>query len=152
MKVIAQNKKAFFDYTISEKIEAGIVLNGDEVKSIRAGQVSLIGSFAHIREGEIYLVNCNITTYKQAYQKKEDEVSRSRKLLLHKNEITRLIGDLSKKGITIIPLRLYLNDKGMVKVELGLGKHKKAADKRDVIRERDIKRQTNRELKNYNYK
>lgn len=114
MKVITQNKKAFFDYNFSEKIEAGVVLTGDEVKSIRAGHVSLMGSFAHVRDGQLFLLNCNITPYQKAYIKKEEEASRSRKLLLHKREINRLIGDLSKKGITIVPLRIYINDKGKV--------------------------------------
>lgn len=153
MKVVAQNKKAFFDYNIAEKLEAGIVLTGDEVKSIRAGQVSLLGSFAHIRDGQLYLVNCNITPYQKAFIKKEEEATRARKLLLHKKEINRLIGDLSKKGITIVPLRLYINDKGLIKVELGIGKHKKVAEKKTAIKERDIKRQTSRELKDvYKYR
>lgn len=149
MKILTQNKKAFFDYDILEKIEAGIVLNGDEVKSIRAGHISLIGSFAHVREGELFLVNCNITPYAKAFQKKETEAVRTRKLLLNRREIDRLIGDVSKKGVTLVPLRVYLNEKGRVKVEIGIAKHKKAAGKKEAIKERDIKRETARVLKKY---
>src|ERR1700726_4867056 len=99
MKVITQNKKAFFDYEILDNIEAGIVLTGDEVKSIRAGHISLLGSFAHVKDGELYLVNAAITPYAKAYQKKEDEKARSRKLLIHKRELNRLVGDISRKGV-----------------------------------------------------
>lgn len=147
MKVIAQNKKAFFDYHILDTIEAGIVLTGDEVKSLRQGKVSLVGSFATVHDGELFLINANISSYAHAYQKKEDEATRSRKVLLHKKELNRLIGDISKKGITIVPLKIYFSNKGKVKVELGICKHKKAVDKRETIKERDIKRETSRELK-----
>jgi SsrA-binding protein len=152
MKIVAQNKKAFFEYEILDRLEAGIALTGDEVKSVRAGHVSLIGSFAHNREGEIYLVNCNITPYAKAFMKDPDAATRSRKLLLHKKQINKLIGDISKKGITIVPLKIYLSDKGLIKVELGIAKHKKAAGKKQALKEKDIKRQTERELKDkYRY-
>jgi SsrA-binding protein len=147
MKIITKNKKAFFDYEILDRLEAGIVLSGDEVKSIRSGHISLIGSFAHEREGEFYLVNAHITPYAQAYQKKDDDAARSRKLLLHKKEIDQLLGKVSRQGITIVPLSVYLNNKGLVKVELGLAKHKKAAGKKAALKERDIKRETAREIK-----
>ena len=152
MKVIAQNKKAFFEYEILEKIEAGIVLNGDEVKSLRAGQVSLIGSYATVKQGELYLTNCNISPYAQAYMKKEDMATRSRKLLLKKRELLKMIGDIAKKGITIVPLLLYFNDRNIAKVELGVCKPKKEAGKKQAIKERDIARDTRRELKDvYKY-
>jgi SsrA-binding protein len=154
MKLIVQNKKAFFDYDIQEKIEAGIVLTGDEVKSLRAGQVSLVGSFAHVRQGgELYLSNASITPYSKAFTKGDDDsATRARKLLLKKRELEKLIGDISKKGITIVPLRMYFNDKNFVKVELGIGKSKKAAGKKQTIKERDIARDTRRELKDvYKY-
>lgn len=147
MKVVAQNKKAFFDYEILDRLEAGIVLRGDEVKSLRAGNASLIGSFATVHDGQIFLINCNITPYAQAFAPKKEDATRSRKLLLSKREINRLIGDISRKGITIIPLKLYFNDRNFVKVELGLAKHKKAANKKESIKERDIKRETSRELR-----
>lgn len=152
MKIITQNKKAFFDYEILEKIEAGIVLTGDEVKSIRAGHVSLVGAFATIHQGELNLINCNISPYSHAYTKSDEHARRTRKLLLNKREILRIIGDISRKGITVIPLKLYFNNKGKVKVELGIGKHKKAHAQKTEIKERDIARQTRRELKDvYKY-
>jgi len=152
MKVIAQNKKAFFEYEILDKLEAGIVLTGDEVKSLRAGHVSMVGSFATVKQSELYLINCKITPYQKAYIKREDLSDRSRKLLLNKRELMRLIGDISKKGVTIVPLKLYFNDRNFVKVELGICKAKKAAGKKETIKERDIERQTRREIKDvYNY-
>lgn len=146
MKTVVQHKKALFNYTILEKLEAGIVLTGDEVKSLRAGHGSLVSSFAHFQHGELYLVNCSITPYAKAYIKKQDEADRSRKLLLKKRELMRLIGDISRKGVTIVPLKIYFNDRGFAKVELGMGVHKKAAGKKQELKERDIARQTRREL------
>lgn len=147
MKIIAQNKKAYHDYDILEKIEAGIVLTGDEVKSLRAGMANLTGSFANVHQGELYLVNSHITPYDKAYRKDEEAARRSRKLLLHKKELTKLIGDISRKGITIVPLKLYFTGKSRVKVELGIAKHKKAAGKKQMLKERDIKREAQRELR-----
>lgn len=152
MKIIAKNKKAFHDYTILDTIEAGIVLTGDEVKSLRAGRCSLIGAYAVAKDGELYMINCHIPVYEYAYEKNEEKSKRSRKLLLHKRELGRLIGDISKKGVTLVPLKLYFNKRGLVKVELGICKHKKAPDKKKVLKERDIKRETARELKDkYRY-
>jgi SsrA-binding protein len=149
MKIIAQNKKALFDYEILDRIEAGVVLNGDEVKSIRQGHVSLIGSYATMHKGELMLLNCTIAPYKKAFQVKDGQETRSRKLLLHRREIDRLAGDIAQKGITIVPLKIYLSKKGLIKVELGIAKHKNKADKKKALKERDIKRETARELKNY---
>lgn len=148
MKLIAQNKKVFFDYDISDKLEAGIVLSGDEVKALREGKVSLIGAFVTMHAGELFLINCRISPYSRAFLKDESHATRRRKLLLHKRQISRLIGDISRKGITILPLKFYLNDKNLVKLEIGIGKHKKAAGKKEAIKERDIKRETSRTLKN----
>ena len=147
MKIIAQNKKAYHDYDILETIEAGIVLSGDEVKSLRAGQVSLVGAFATVHQGELYLINCRISPYDKAYKKSEEMATRRRKLLLHKKELFRLIGDISKKGITLVPLKIYFSKRNIAKVEIGIAKHKKAAGKKQAIKERDIKRETARELK-----
>jgi SsrA-binding protein len=147
MKIVAQNKKAFHDYDVLEKLEAGIVLNGDEVKSLRAGQVSLAGSFATVHDGELFLINCTITPYGSAYSKDKDIASQRRKLLLNKREINRLIGDISRKGITIVPLKIYFNARNLAKVELGIAKHKKAANRKAELKERDIKRETSRELR-----
>ena len=121
-------------------------MNGDEVKSVRAGNISLKDAFATIHEGEVLLTNCHIASYSHAFSKK-DKTRRSRKLLLHKREISKLIGDISKKGLTVIPLKIYLNNKGFAKVELGVAKHKKAASKKRELREKDIIRETQRELK-----
>ena len=148
MKVITSNKKAFFDYEFSERIEAGIVLTGDEVKSLRAGHANLTGSFATIHQGQLTLLNCNISPYSHAYMKGEEESRRTRVLLVHKKQIIKLVGEISRKGVTLIPLKLYFNDKGKVKAEIGVGKHKKAHEKKETLRERDIKRETQRELKN----
>jgi len=146
MKVIATNKKAFFDYEIIDTLEAGLVLRGDEVKSIRKKMISLNESFATISKGELVLLNCQITPYSHAYSKEQDP-RRSRKLLLHRRELNRLIGDVSRKGVTLIPLKVYINDRGFVKIELGIAKHKKTVDKKRDIKERDIKREVAREMK-----
>jgi len=145
--VITTNKKAYHEYEILEKIEAGIALQGDEVKSIRNKHVSINEAFATIHGGELMLINCHISPYSHAYQRAVDE-RRSRKLLLNKKEINKLIGTIARKGLTLIPLKLYLNDRGYVKVELGLAKHKKKADKKQALKERDIKRETDREMRN----
>ncbi len=148
MKILIQNKKARFDYEVQDTLEAGIVLTGDEVKSLRAGHVNLTGSFATINKGELYLLNCHITPYSKAYNKAEEEMtSRSRKLLVHRRELVKLVGEVSRKGITLVPLKIYFNARSKIKVEIGLCKHKKNADKRQALRDRDINRETSRELK-----
>jgi len=147
MKIITQNKKAFHDYEILEHLEAGIVLTGDEVKSLRAGHVNLTGAFAMIHEGELTLINCQITPYSHAYQKSEEAARRTRILLAHRREINRIAGDISRKGVTLVPLKLYFNEKGYVKVDIGICKHKKAHQRKEEIREKDIQRETRRELK-----
>jgi SsrA-binding protein len=149
MNIIAKNKKAFFDYEIFHKIEAGIVLTGDEVKTLRAKHGSLIGSFAVVKDNELFLLNCNIPVYSHAFQKDENAAFRTRKLLLHRKELNKLIGEVSKKGITLVPTLLYFNEKSRVKVEIGLARHRKAQGKKELLKERDIARDTRRELKNY---
>ncbi len=146
MKVLAQNKKAFHDYQVLDTLEAGIVLTGDEVKAIKIGHASLVGAYATFKDGELYLLNVNITPYEQAYMKGA-EPTRTRKLLLHRREIDRIIGDISRKGVTLIPLKLYANQKGVIKAEIGLCKHKNAADKKHTLKERDIKRETERAIR-----
>lgn len=146
MKIVATNKKAFHDYEVLEKIEAGLILSGDEVKSIRKGSISLAGSFANIHEGELFLNNCHIAAYEKAYQPKEEETRRPRKLLLHRQELMRWMGKVAQKGVTIVPLKVYFNDRNYIKVEIGLCKHKKAEGKKEALKERDIERQTRREL------
>lgn len=147
MKIVAQNKKAFHDYEILETLEVGIVLTGDEVKSLRTGKGSLVGAFAHVKGGELFLVNAHITPYEKAYAKSEDAAKRTRKLLLHKRELNKLIGMVSQKGITLVPLKVYFNNRNIAKVELGICKHKKAPSKKRELKERDIKRETRRALK-----
>lgn len=149
MKIIAQNKKAYHDYDILEKIEAGIVLTGDEVKSLRAGNVSLVGSFAHIRQGELMLVNCRISPYEKAFQKNEETATRSRKLLLHKRQILKLLGEIAQKNVTVVPLSFYFAKNSRIKVELGVAKHKKAPDKKQELKARDIDREAARAMKDY---
>lgn len=146
MKIITQNKKAFHDYEVLERLETGIVLTGDEVKSLRAGHVNLVGAFATMHDGELFMINCHVTPYSHAYQKKDDHSRRSRKLLVHKRELHRIVGEIARKGITLVPLKLYFNEKGIVKVDLGLCKHKKAHQRKEEIKERDIARETRREL------
>jgi|688.fasta_scaffold1059042_1 SsrA-binding protein len=146
MIVIATNRRAFFDYTIDGIYEAGIALKGDEVKSIRAKQVSLADAFAVIKDGEVFLLNCHIAQYSHAYDK-TDTSRQSRRLLLRKKEINKLIGAVSRQGLTLIPLRMYFNVRGFVKVEIGLAKSKKNIDKKEHIKERDIKRETLRDAK-----
>ena len=146
MKIVTKNKKAFFDYEIKETTEAGIVLIGDEVKSLRDGQVSLDEAFATISGGQVNLINCYIAPYKSSFSKKY-EPRRTRTLLLKKREINKIFGDLSKKGLTLIPLKIYFNKRNVAKIELGLAKHKKLHDKKKSLREKDIKREAEREIK-----
>jgi len=146
MKVITLNRRARFNYHVLDTIEAGVVLTGDEVKSLRAGHISLVDSYAIAYQGRLQLVNCYIGPYSHAFDK-HDRTRRSRTLLLHKKEIDKLIGDISRKGVTLIPLKLYFNNRGYIKIELGISKHKKTIDKRQSIKERDLARETAREIK-----
>jgi SsrA-binding protein len=147
MKLITKNKKAFFDYEVLESLEAGLVLTGDEVKSLRAGKVNLVGAFATMHDGELFMINAHISPYEKAYLKDEAAATRSRKLLIHKRQLSRLVGTIAQKGVTLIPLRLYFNDRNRVKVEIGICKHKKIHGKKEAIKERDIARETRRELR-----
>ena len=147
MKIIADNKKAFFDYEIIDRLEMGIILRGDEVKSIRQGHVSLAGAFVTVHGNELFLLNVYVKSYSHSFQKREEsDMRRSRKVLAHKHEIRKLIGAVARQGITLIPLKLYFSDKGKVKVEVALAKHRKSHEKKQVLKERDIERQTRREL------
>ncbi|OQX55451.1 MAG: SsrA-binding protein [Candidatus Aminicenantes bacterium 4484_214] len=148
MRVIATNKKALFNYELLETYEAGLVLTGSEVKSIREGRVSLKESYAEIVDGEVFLVNCHISPYPAA-NIFNHEPKRRRKLLLHKKEIKRLMGRTSEKGYTLVPTKLYLSDRGKVKIEIALAKGKKAYQKREAIRERDREREMRAELKKW---
>ena len=148
MRVIATNKKAYFNYEILESLEAGISLVGSEVKSIREGRVSLKESHAEIKGGEVFLLNCHISPY-EAANRFNHQPRRERKLLVHRQEIKRWTGKTKEKGLTIVPTKILLNDKGKVKVEISLGRGKKAYEKREVIRERDREREMRAELKRW---
>jgi SsrA-binding protein len=145
VKVVAQNKKARHDYFIEQTLEAGIVLSGTEVKSIRQGKVNLKESYATVDHGEVFINGMHISPYEQGNIQNKDPL-RNRKLLLHRFEINKLIGYIQQKGMTLVPIQLYLK-KGKVKLELGLAKGKKLYDKRDDIAERDAKREIDRKLK-----
>ncbi len=146
MKIIAKNKKAFFNYEILGSYEAGISLQGSEVKSIREGKVSLKESYAEIKGGEVFLVNCHISPY-EAANRFNHEPTRERKLLLHRQEIKRLTGKIKEKGLTLIPTKVMINDKGKVKVEVSLARGKRIYQKREAIKEKDQKREMRAELK-----
>src|SRR5262245_2909734 len=144
-KVITVNRRARHDYFIDETFEAGMVLTGSEVKSLRDGRANLKDSYARIAKGEAFLVNAHISAYPAANQFNH-EPTRTRKLLLHKREIRRLSGRVSERGLTLIPLRLYFKD-GRVKAELGLARGKKLYDKRETMRKSAVQREVERSLK-----
>lgn len=145
MKTYAENKIARFNYEILEGYEAGVVLSGAEVKSIRGGHISLKESFATVRGGEIWLTNAHISPYKLARIEGYDP-TRSRKLLLKKDETEKLIGNSGEQGLTLVPLKVY-DKNGKIKVEIGLARGKKKYDKREVIKRRDVEREVSRSLK-----
>jgi len=144
-KMICKNKKAWYNYSIDETYEAGIVLKGSEIKSCRLGKASLKDGYGRIKNGEIYLINTHISPYAHA-NRFNHEPLRERKLLLHKREIKRLIGKINERGMTLIPLGMYLKN-GKVKVELGLAKGKRLYDKRESIKRRTEERELERTLK-----
>jgi SsrA-binding protein len=145
VKVVATNRKAFHEYFISDTFEAGLALVGSEIKSIRAGRVSLQDGYVSFEQGEAWLANVHIAQYDPASRQNHDP-KRRRKLLLHRREIDRLAGKVQEKGFTVIPTRLYLKD-GRAKVEIGLAKGKRLYDKREAIAKRDSQRQVDRALK-----
>lgn len=143
MKVISNNKKAFFNYFVSDLVEAGIVLEGCEVKSVRAGGASLTDSFVVVKNGEIFLKNAYIKPYEKTTSFKPDE-RRTRKLLLNKSEIQKFERMVKEKGFSIVATKIYFNQTGKVKVEIGLAKGKKLYDKRQTLKEKSIKRDVER--------
>jgi len=146
-KVIATNRKAYHDYFIEETYEAGIVLVGSEIKSIRAGRVNLRDSYVQVKNGELWLLNTHIASYQQA-GRQNHEPRRDRKLLMHRREINRLQGKVQEKGYTVVPLRLYLRD-NRAKVEIALVRGKKLYDKRQAIARREAGREMERALKDW---
>lgn len=148
MKIIAVNKSASFEYFIEEKYEAGVVLEGSEVKSLRAGRASLGESFCEIRGGEIFLKNMHIALYDKSGAFSTRDARKDRKLLLHKTEISKIVGRVNEKGFTLVPLKIYFKE-ALVKVEIALCKGKHAYDKKRSIAERDLKRAADRAVKEY---
>lgn len=146
-KVLSQNKKAYHDYFIEETFEAGIVLKGTEVKSIRMGKVNVNDSYCDVKTGEALIINMHVSPYEMGNIQNVDPI-RKRKLLMHKREINKLIGYTTQQGYTLIPLKVYLSPAGLVKIEIGVAKGKKLYDKRDTLAKRDADRHIQKELKN----
>jgi SsrA-binding protein len=151
MKTIAQNKKAFHDYEILDKFEAGIALDGSEVKSIRAGRISLKDAFVEIHDNEAFLLRCHVSPYLQA-NIFNHEPERKRKLLLHGREIHRLDQKVKARGFSIVPLQVFLTDKGLVKVEIALVRGKREYEKKQKLKERDIQREMDRDVQRFRSK
>jgi SsrA-binding protein len=147
IKIVAENRKARHDYHIVDRFEAGMVLTGTEVKSLRGGKANLKDSYARIKKGEVYIHQLHISPYESAYYDNHDPL-RIRKLLLHKHEIRQLVGKINERGFTLVPLRLYFRD-SKVKIELALAKGKHSYDKRESIRRRDEQRDLDRIRKDY---
>jgi SsrA-binding protein len=147
-KIVCQNRKARHEYEIDEVFEAGIVLLGPEVKSLREGRANLVDSYAKVKGGEVFLYGMHITPYSYSHHM-ELEATRTRKLLLHNREITRLIGKTREKGLTLIPMKVYFTPKGKVKIELALARGKRKYDKRQSLKEKDLKREIDQARKRY---
>ena len=146
IKVVAENRKARFNYAIEDTIETGIALTGTEVKSIRNGKTTIAESYADTKDGEIWLINANIPEYLQA-NRFNHEPKRPRKLLLHKSQINKLAGAVEREGMTLVPLKVYFNDKGRAKIEIALARGKKLHDKRETDRKRSWERERGRLLR-----
>jgi len=145
-KAVATNRKAYHDYFIEEKFEAGIMLQGTEVKSLREGRVNLHDSYASVKGDEIFLHHCHISPYSHGNIMNHEPL-RTRKLLLHRKEIDKLLGKTKQQGLTLIPLRIYFSKRGLAKVELGLAKGKKQHDSRESIKTREASREVERAMK-----
>jgi SsrA-binding protein len=144
-RILANNKKAYHDYFITDKYEAGISLTGTEVKSLREGRANLKESYCRARNGEVFLIDCHISPYTHGNDNNHDPI-RERKLLLHKREIFKLVAASTQKGFTVVPLRFYLKG-AKVKLEIGLGQGKHNYDKRESLRNKDIDRETERAMR-----
>ena len=144
-KLIANNKKAYFDYFIEDTWEAGIALHGTEVKSVRMGKCSIKEAFIRVEDGEVYVYNMHISPYEKGNIFNKDPL-RIKKLLLHKHEVNKILGEVSQKGYTLVPLQVYLKG-SLVKVQVGLGRGKKLYDKRDTIAKKDQRREAEKDFK-----
>lgn len=150
MKVLYSNKKARFDFDISDTFEAGIVLEGWEVKSAKAGNLSLKGSFIKEKEDELFLKGARISSWQYGQEKDQNQIYRDRKLLLKRRQIKNLLSKAQEKGFAIVPLDMYSNNGGMIKVTVGLGKGRKKFDKRSELKKRDLDRRVQTDRKTYN--
>ncbi len=146
MNEMTVNRRAYFDYDILETYEAGIALHGFEVKAVKTGRINLAGAFAVIKNEETWLLNATIPAYQPANAPPDYDPSRSRRLLLHRSEIREFIGKTASKGLTLIPLKVY-TQRGRIKILIGLARHKKKSDKREVIKTREAQREIERTLK-----
>ncbi|MBO6263753.1 MAG: SsrA-binding protein SmpB [Clostridia bacterium] len=151
MKVIAENREAYFEYFVDEKYEVGISLDGGEVKSIRAGNVSLKDVYCSVYNGELFIKGMHVAVYDKGGAFNVKDSRRDRRLLMHKSEINRLIGKVKEKGFTIVPLKLYFKQ-SLIKVEVGLCRGKHTYDKKQSIKERDLDREAKRDIKDYSFK
>jgi SsrA-binding protein len=149
-KIVCQNKKASHDYFFDELLEAGIVLLGPEVKSLREGRANLVDSYANVKLGEVFLYNFHISPYPYAHHMELDP-TRTRKLLLNRREIKRLIGKTQEKGYTLIPTKVYFTPQGMAKIELALARGKRQYDKRHALKEKELKREMDHARKKRSY-
>lgn len=147
-KIVAENRRARFDYHIEDTVEAGIALTGTEVKSLRFGEGSIAESYAEVKNGEVWLINSNVPEFSHG-NRYNHEPKRPRKLLLHAREVDRFTGAVERKGMTLVPLSVYFNGRGRAKVELALAKGKNVADKRQTIKERDWKREQARIMRDH---
>lgn len=147
-KIVAENRRARFDYHIEDTFETGIALTGTEVKSLRFGEGSIAEAYAEVKNGEVWLINSNVPEFSHG-NRFNHEPKRPRKLLLHRREVDRLQGAVERKGMTLVPLSIYFNSRGRAKVELALAKGKNVADKRATIKERDWKREQQRVMRDY---
>ncbi|TKI71275.1 SsrA-binding protein SmpB [Sulfurimonas crateris] len=148
-ETIAKNKKAYFDYFLEEKFEAGLVLKGSEIKAIRAGRVNLKDSFIRFVNGEAFLFNAHIGRLETTHHFYAHEERGSRKLLLRKKQIVKMIKAVEKDGYTVVPLQLYFNDRNIVKIQIAIAKGKQLHDKRNDLKEKDMKRDIERSMKDY---
>ncbi|MDD3007753.1 MAG: SsrA-binding protein SmpB [Arcobacter sp.] len=147
--LVFKNKKAFHDFTILDSLEAGIMLEGSEVKAIREGRVNLKDSFVRIIKGEVFLLNAHISHLSTAHTTYRPDERRARKLLLHSKQIDKMYSKVTKDGITLVALKLYFNDKNMIKVEVATAQGKKLYDKREDLKVKTLKRETEQVLKSY---
>lgn len=149
IKIIANNKKAWHDYFIEDVYEAGLVLTGTEVKSIRLGKVNLKESFCRIKNGEVFINNMNISPYEQGNRENPGDPTRVRKLLLHRAEIAKLIRLVDEKGFALVPTKIYLKN-SLIKLEIGVAKGKKLHDKRETLKQKEADRETSRAIREHN--